>query len=206
MSEPQFSSSMMEDCQQNPILLKKLLWPDVEFYDKQIEIVESVRDNSETVVVAGNMLGKDFIAAFIALWYFMCFDFVRIVSTSVKDKHLMVLWDEISSFVRRSRIPLRAEEGGLLDIKHHEIRKIYGSPHAIEKSYLIGQVSLKGEGMSGHHAEHTMLIVDEASGVEDVVYEHACEWARKRLIFGNPNPCTNFFYRGVKQGDLLAEE
>lgn len=41
----------------DPLVFGKLLWPDVEFYDKQRSIIYSVRDNVETVVPAGNMLG-----------------------------------------------------------------------------------------------------------------------------------------------------
>jgi hypothetical protein len=41
----------------DPLVFANLLWPEVEFYDKQKEIIYSVRDNIETVVPAGNMLG-----------------------------------------------------------------------------------------------------------------------------------------------------
>jgi hypothetical protein len=41
----------------DPAGLKDVLWPDVVFYDKQWEIIYSLRDNDETMVVAGNMLG-----------------------------------------------------------------------------------------------------------------------------------------------------
>ena len=37
--------------------LKTVLWPDVRFYDKQVEIIESVERNFVTVVPAGNKLG-----------------------------------------------------------------------------------------------------------------------------------------------------
>ncbi len=41
----------------DPIKFANLMWPNVRFYNKQKEIIYSVRDNDETVVVAGNMLG-----------------------------------------------------------------------------------------------------------------------------------------------------
>ena len=61
----------LERFQREPILFFRLLWPEVRFYDKQIEIIESVRDNDETFVPAGNMLGKDYVAAAVALWFFL---------------------------------------------------------------------------------------------------------------------------------------
>lgn len=186
----------------HPLKMQEMLWPNIRFYDKQIDMIYSVRDNKETIAVAGNMLGKDFVAGFIALWYFITNDFVRVITTSVKDDHLRILWDEIDKYVRMSAVPLRAEDGGLLLYNHHDIRKIYGSAEGVSQSYLKGMVSAKGEGLSGHHAKYTLLMVDEASGVEQVTYDHGSEWADKKFIFGNPNPCNNFFYKGVKSGDL----
>lgn len=41
----------------DPIAFVRLVWPKIKLYDKQREILYSVRDNDETVVPAGNMLG-----------------------------------------------------------------------------------------------------------------------------------------------------
>lgn len=41
----------------DPLYFAHLCWPEVKFYDKQIEMIYSVRDNLETFVVAGNKLG-----------------------------------------------------------------------------------------------------------------------------------------------------
>jgi len=192
--------------QAEPLKCQQMLWPKVQFFDKQRDMIHSVRDNKETIVVAGNMLGKDFTAAFIVLWFFLVHDFVRIVTTSVKDDHLRILWDEMGKYIRTSALPLRQEDGGPWVITHHSIRKCVGSAEGIEQSYILGQVSMKGEGMSGHHAKESMIVIDEASGVEQVVMDHASEWAGKKLVFGNPNPCNNFFFRGVKEGDIKFED
>jgi phage terminase large subunit len=195
---PELRKAWRED----PLKLQNALWPDVAFFDKQREIIYSVRDDAETFVPAGNMLGKDFVAGFIAVWFFLCHDVVRVITTSVKDDHLRVLWGEINGFISTSRVPLRVDDGGPLICNHHEIKKAIGSPMAMQKSYLRGMVSSNIEGMAGHHAPHTLMIIDEASGVEDVVYTQCDTWARRKLIIGNPNPCTNFFYRGVMRGNI----
>lgn len=197
----------------DPFEFKAKLWPDVTFYREQEEIIRSVQYNDETFVPAGNMLGKDFVAGFIVLWFFISHPVVRVVTTSVKDDHLRVLWGEIGRFIDTANHPLKLEEGGLLIVNHRDIRKVrFGKMCKI--SYLRGMVSAKGEGMAGHHAPSTMLVVDEASGVDDEVYTQGDTWAgggnppggnrKRKLIFGNPNPCNNFFFKGVKAGDLLA--
>ena len=197
---------------ENPIEFSRLLWPDITFYDKQQEIILSVRDNSETVVTAGNELGKDFVSGFICVWFFMTKHPVRIVTTSVNDDHLRVLWGEIGRFIDDAVIPLRSTDGGPLIVNHREIRKkINGERDSF--SYLIGKVSEKGEGLQGHHADETLFVVDEASGVEDVAYKMGTTWADRVLIIGNPWPCENFFKKAVlgqigtndKGGDIWDE-
>jgi hypothetical protein len=190
----------------NPLAFCKVFWPDVEFYDKQIEVIHSVRDNKETYVTAGNMLGKDFLAGFVSLWYFICNRKVRIMSTSASEKHLDVLWAEIDSFIQSSKYPLTERKGGPLRYQHYFLGKIIGGE--LDKTcYMKGVVtdpSTQGESLAGHHAPATLAIIDEASGVRDIAYEACQGWAKRMLIIGNPNPCTNFFYRGVKGGDLKA--
>lgn len=41
----------------DPYAMTKLLWPDVRFYQQQREIIQSVDENDETFVPAGNQLG-----------------------------------------------------------------------------------------------------------------------------------------------------
>lgn len=187
--------------------VKEVLWPQVTFYSKQLEVIRSVEENDETFVPAGNMLGKDFVAGFLAVAYLLSRHPVRVVSTSVKDDHLRILWGEILRFVQTAKFKLRAEDGGPLIVNHREIKKMYRG-EVCPTSYLIGCVSEKGEGMAGHHAPNTFFLGDEASGIEDVAFTQADTWAsagdrhKRKLIIGNPNPCTNFFNRGVKDGDL----
>jgi len=186
--------------------LAQVFWPQVYFYDKEREMFQSVEDNDETVVAAANKMGKDFTAGAIALTRSIIGAFdggCRVVTTSVKDDHLRVLWGEIGRFVQTSAVPLRVEEGGPLVVNHRDIRFVVGGK-VCQISYLRGMVSERGEGMAGHHARHTLGVIDEGSGVDDFVYTQMCTWAKKLLIFGNCNACSNFFFKAVEGGDILA--
>jgi hypothetical protein len=130
---------------------------------------------------------------------------VRVVTTSVKDDHLRVLWGEIGRFIDTSRFPLVYKKGGPLIVNHRELKK-YDGKYTDKISYMIGLVSERGEGMAGHHAANTLCIIDEASGVDDIAYTQAGTWAKRLLAIGNPNNTTNFFYRMVKKGDLTEEQ
>lgn len=190
----------------DPLCFAAEMWPQVRFYDKQVEVIDSVERNEETYVPAGNKLGKDFVTAFIVLSYFLRhlrYGGVRIVTTSVKDDHLRVLWGEIGWFVANAARPLLVEHGGPLRLNHRDIRAVVDGREC-PISYVRGMVSERGEGMAGHHAPHTLVVGDEASGLDDQVYEQSQGWAKRMLWIGNPNPCENFFKRGVKGGDLKA--
>jgi hypothetical protein len=189
----------------DPVAFKNQLWPEVTFYDKQWEVIFSVEQNDETLVPAGNQLGKDFVAGFIVLRFFLVHHPVRVVTTSVKDDHLRVLWGEIGRFVNTCRVPLRVERGGPLVVNHRELRKVVGGVRC-PISYAIGMVSENPEGLAGHHAPNTLLVLDEASGVQQKAYDQGRTWAKRVLAISNCNPCDNFFREGVEAGDLLAPD
>lgn len=198
----------------DPLALAGLLWPAVRFYRQQRQILASVRDNDETVVVAGNMLGKDFVAAYAVLWFFLTRHPCRVVTTSADYAQLeAVLWGELRRFIDTAAVPLRYEQGGPLIVNHLHLRKVYGGK-VCGVSYVLGRVAAKGEGMLGHHVTpdsqgyrddglpRTLFVADEASGVDDRSYERADTWAQRKLIIGNPYDCQNFFRRAVAGGDL----
>lgn len=198
----------------DPLRFGRMLWPDVRFYRQQRDVIYSAADNDETFVPAGHMLGKDFVAAFTSLWFFLTRHPCRVLTTSADGPQLEgVLWGEIRRFIQTSKYPLEHHKGGPLVVNHLNIRKII-DPKTREVcglSYLKGRVAAKGEGMQGHHVAETgdglartLYVADEASGVDDLSYNAAETWARRKLVIGNPYPCNNFFKRGVLGGDLAA--
>lgn len=195
----------------DPIEFAGVLWPDVTFYNKQREIIYSVLNDDETYVPAGNMLGKDFVAGFIALWFFLSRHPCRVVTTSVNDKHINILWGEIGSFIQESKYPPNCKKGGCLVVNHHSIKKVRNG-EVCPKSELSGQVAKEGEALQGAHIDssdgipRTLFIVDEASGIPEMYYTMATGWAKRILILGNPWECQNFFRKGVDRGNVRADD
>lgn len=191
----------------NPFKFIKMCWPKVQLYDKQKEIIRSIFANDETVVPAGNMLGKDFVAGLIALTFFMTRHPARVVTTSVDQGQLEnVLWGEIGNFIDTSvyELPLK--------VNYCEIHKIVNKK-VDKKSYLIGRVAAKEEGLLGHHlprgennSPHTLMIYDEASGIFDGFKGKTDTWSHRTLIIGNPYPCENFFKEMVRGGPILTDD
>jgi hypothetical protein len=207
----------------DPIWLKNHYWPcedyvdfkgqrqrGVNFYKEQVEIIYSTERNIETICVAGNKLGKDFVTGHLVLNLFLrCIktkQTCRIVTTSVAEHHLTVLWGEIGRFLTTSKYPLLAKDGGPLVVNHMEIRRKDEVETKNPLNYLVGRVSAKGEGLAGHHADVTLGVGDECSGLSNETRDMFLGWAKRLLWIGNPLPCPpgHFFYEAVKSGDILA--
>lgn len=190
--------------------MKELYWPTVRFYEKQIEIIRSSVTAAETHVTAGNKLGKDYVSGFIALACFLVCQAkglsCRIVTTSVAEHHLKVLWGEIGRFLTtassaRLGEPILVTQGGSLVIANYqEVRRLEERDAKNPLNYLVGRVSEHGEGLAGHHADFTLALADEASGLDNQSYEMFQGWAKHILFIGNPNPCANRFRQAVKEG------
>ena len=191
----------------DPVKFVALCWPDITLYDKQREVLYSVRDNDETFVPAGNALGKDFVAGLCALWFFVSRRPARVITTSVKQDQLDdVLWAEIRRFIDTSEVSLP------IQYNHLHIRQVRKDGSLEPRSSLLGQVTRQGESLLGRHLERgengeptTLAIFDEASGIDDMAYESSDTWAHRKLVIGNPYPCSNFFFKGVKEGDREAK-
>lgn len=200
----------------------KLLWPTESAYKEQWDIVYSIQGNEdhlvlpavETFAPAGNMLGKDWITAFVCLWFFLSRHPCRIVTTSAKDDHLRVLWGEINQFIQRSRHPLDYKKGGPLVINHQEIKKFIRGERC-PKSYMVGMVASADSiaAMQGHHIANTgdgiprtLFVSDESSSVPDAYFTMASTWFNRALIIGNTWPCENFWKKGVEGGDKYSED
>jgi hypothetical protein len=196
----------------DPLAFKDLLWPGVYFYSRQREAIYSFVENDVTTVPAGNMLGKDFVAGFLVLYFFMTRRPCRIVTTSAKDDHLRVLWGEIGNFVQTAAYPLLQKDGGPLILNHQDMRWVLPDGTRCPKSYAIGMVAGPDSmaAMQGHHVAatgdgvpRTAFFCDEASSVDDEYWRMARTWCNRAFIFGNPWPCDNFFHRHVEEdGDV----
>lgn len=202
--------SAPEDLLQDPVKFVNFNWPDIRLYSKQVDIMYSVRDNDETIVPAGNMLGKDYITGLTVLWFFCSRSPCRIVTSSAGQSQLKaVLWGEIRRFMMTSKYRLPLQVNDLL------IRQVTRDGGVEPKSYIMGITTNVPENLQGHHLPlrelpdgrtepRTLIVFDEASSIHDKYYTAADTWAHRKLVIGNPLPCTNFFYRGVKDGPLKS--
>lgn len=146
-----------------------------------------MRDNKRTAVRSCHGSGKTAIAARAVLWFLAAYPESRVVTTAptftqVRD----LLWREIAQGV------------------HHAPAGFYGQPNLtrLEISptwFAVGLSTRTPEHFQGHHAEHLLLVVDEASGVDELIYEAAEGFltapGARVLLIGNPTATSGTFYR-----------
>lgn len=192
----------------DPLALQRAFWPQYNFYQEQREIVLSVRDNKYTYAPAAQKMGKDFIAGFIPVWFFLTRSPCRVVITSAKEGHLDVVFAEINKFINTCRFPLLAKEGGPLLVKYHNIRKLVNGK-VCGTSYIKGMVAADDSiaAMGGHHVPtwddtpHTLFLGDECSSMNSEYEEKARPWAHRLFFIGNCWDCDNVWRKGVDKGD-----
>lgn len=156
-------------------------------WSKQREILESVRDNQRTAVRSCHGSGKTATAARVVAWFLMAYPDSRVVTTAPTFSQVRdLLWSEINGAVAR------APEGlfPTCDATRLTISRSW---------FAVGLSTDRPERFQGHHAENLLLVVDEASGVHEDIYEAAEGFltspGARVLLIGNPTQTSGTFYR-----------
>jgi hypothetical protein len=160
----------------------------VELWEKQQEILEAVRDHARVTVRSGHKVGKSLCAATIALWFYCSFADARVVMSSVTSRQVdEILWRELSMRHRRALVPIGGELAKLArsGLKSEDFRQI------------CGFTAKEAEAVAGISGPNLLYLLDEASGVPDIIYE-AIEGNRaggaRVVLFGNPTKNSGEFF------------
>lgn len=165
---------------------RRLLRSDI--WDLQQRILRSVEQNQRTAVKACHASGKTFIAAAAVLWYLARWRESIVVTTAPTWNQVeRLLWGEIRTAVERSCYPFPPTNETSLKIT--------------PKRYAIGLSTSKGDHgvrFQGFHADHMLMVLDEAPGVDPNIWE-AIEGVRaggdvRILALGNPTIPGGPFY------------
>jgi len=186
---PKDAKVLLARCKDDPVFfLTDVLG--VEPWDKQKEIIESVRDNDNTCVASGHGVGKTFVSACTTLWFLCCHYQSRVITTAPTNRQVeSILWAEIWSLYKNSRVPL----GGKL---------LKTSLNLEEKWFALGLSTDDPDRFQGHHAEHILLVMDEAPGIDPKIYEASkgilTSHGSKSLLIGNPTSPSGPFFDAFK--------
>lgn len=182
---------------ESPALFNRYLLNRPDYWEKQIEICRALRSGKSTILVpSGNATGKSWLMAGILLWYLASKPKGVIVTTApTADQLENVLWRAVfGAYERRGADFLGTAP------------RITKQPLLIEKtkeSYAIGMSTTKQEASTGHHAEDLLVLIDEASGVDDERISALNSLNPSQVIMiGNPLVPSGVFYERVSRQEL----
>jgi hypothetical protein len=134
--------------------------------------------------------------AWTILWFQVCYFPTKIPCTAPSAPQLKdVLWAELAKWHRQleKRIPVLGSEFEWLS-DEYRMRK------APKESFAVARTARadRPEALQGFHSENLLIIVDEASGVPDIIFEVGqgalSAPGAFALIAANPTRLTGFFY------------
>jgi hypothetical protein len=161
------------------------------WWSKQREVASSVAEHRFTSVRSARGVGKTRVAAGIVLWWLSAFPNAKVISTAPTFTGVeKLLWAEVHKVYRQAKVPLG---GRLLNVE-------WKLPNG---NLAVGLASdpHNAEAFAGHHEDNLLVVVDEASGVDQRIFDvmrgyFTSEQGRQRmLLIGNPTRTSGAFYR-----------
>lgn len=169
----------------------------VTLWQKQSDVLDAVMRERRVAVKSGNGLGKDFTAAVAVLWYVHCHDPAIVLSTAPTFRQVRhVLWRQINRLHR----PVAEVLGGRMLATRWELA---------ENRYALGLSADGADQFQGFHCPNVLVVVDEAEGVDEEIYEAIDSVMTSRnptlLLIGNPTSTSGPFHRAFHEESGIYE-
>lgn len=149
----------------------------------QQHIARLVAQYKTTIVPAGNSVGKSRLAACLIAWWLLTRPGSQVLVTAPSA-------NLIGSVIFKELRRLLKSRGLLLPLGGIITQSMKASPQTWDLGEgwgCIGFSTTTVERASGQHNPHLLVIVDEASGIEDQIWEAIHSWKYSKLVcFGNP--------------------
>ena len=158
----------------------------------QADALRAIAENDRVSIKSGHGVGKTAFQSWLVLWWLLSHYPCKVAVTANTAHQLSdVLWTEIDKWARR--LP-----EGFRDLMEFKTDKI--SLKGASDSFCVARTSRKEnpEALQGFHSENMLFLVEEASGVPDVVFQVAegalSTAGAKTVMCGNPTRSDGFFY------------
>lgn len=156
--------------------------------DNQADILNRVANNRMTSIRSGHGIGKSTSLSWIILWFMCTRPFPKIPCTAPTKHQLYdILWAELAKWMTPE---LKSELEWTKE-------KLYMKRYP-ENWFAVPRTATLPDALQGFHADHLLYIIDEASGVKDIVFEPVLGSLStddaKLIMMGNPTQLSGFFF------------
>ncbi len=155
-------------------------------WEKQQEILYAVKDHRLVAVRSCNASGKTYAAALAAIWWLMAHEEAIVITTAPSDRQVKeTIWREMRTIYSKNKHLIR----GKFTATRLEISN---------KRFAYGFSTNTAERFQGFHNENILIIVDEASGVREFIFDaitgSMTSYNARMLMIGNPTSLAGTFY------------
>lgn len=165
----------------------------------QEEALENYTRHDRLTIRSGHGVGKSTLLAWVALHFLITHYPCKVPVTGPTAHQLFdVLWAEIALWMRRLPDFLRSQ----YNLKSDRL-ELAGAPL---EAFAAARTSRREQpdALQGFHSEHLLFLCDEASGIDDIVFEVAAgamsTKGSKLILTGNPTRTLGYFYRSHQSG------
>lgn len=162
----------------------------VQPHEWQDNLLHDVSDGKDVSVRSGHGVGKTCVCSWVILWWLFVYPESVVPVTGPTEQTVKdILWPELKSWW----------EGSPMDKVGYEWEKtkFYHEERADNWKALI-RTSSDPQNIAGFHNEHLLYVVEEASAVDDEVFEvleGALSDGGQKIMIGNPTRSSGEFYR-----------
>ena len=158
----------------------------------QAQALDAIAKHDRVAIKSGHGVGKTAFESWVVLWWLMTHYPCKVAVTANSAHQLSdVLWTEIDRWARN--MPSAFKD--LLEFKSDKI-----SLKGATDSFAVARTSRREnpESLAGFHSPHMLFVVEEASGVPNVIFETASGAlstpGAKIIMCGNPTRSDGYFY------------
>lgn len=176
----------------------------VDPWHKQIEIIDAVRTSTRVAVRSGHKVSKSHTAAGLALWFYCSFVDARVVMSSTTARQVdQILWRELRMLKARGGrctkcskdVPVPCQHSALIDGEIGDMART--GLKSSDFREVVGFTAREAEAVAGISGANLLYILDEASGIDDSIFE-AIEGNRaggaRIVMFSNPTRTSGEFF------------
>jgi hypothetical protein len=182
----------------------------VEPWHRQVEIIEAIRDYPRVAIASGHKVSKSHTAAGVALHFYCSYPDARVVMSSTTARQVdQILWRELRIMRARSGrcvackdadpdghlIPKPCPHSAVIDGDIGELARTGLKSEDFRE--VVGFTARESEAVAGVSGRNLLYIIDEASGVPDVIFEAIggnLAGGGRVVLFGNPTRNEGEFF------------
>lgn len=159
----------------------------------QSQALEAIGKHDRVSIRSGHGVGKTTLQAWLVLWFMLTRSSCKIpVAANSQSQLRDTIWPEIAKWHRKLPAPLREK----IEVQAERV-VLLTNP---EGSFAVRRTASKDnpEALQGFHADNLLFLIDEASGIDDVVFEVGLGAlstpGAKVVLAGNPTRSSGFFH------------